>query len=353
MYRLVVLSVAILALSFGCQTPPTPGDDSQLLSNEAIELKLPTGIDAPPPIPEDNPLTPAKIELGRQLFFDTRLSASGNISCATCHNPAMGFTDGRPNSIGVNAQTGARSAPSIINLAYATTGIFWDGRAPSLEAQAEGPMANPIEMGNTHEAVVTTVNGLTGYREQFKHVFGQETATIKEVAKAIAAFERTIISGNSPWDKYLKGDATAMSESATRGWALFQGKANCIPCHAGFNLTDNAFHNIGVGFDRPNVDLGRYEVTKLEEDKGRFKTPTLREIVYTAPYMHDGSEPTLESVIEYYDRGGVKNPQLDEKMKVLKLTPEEKADLLAFLKALSGEGWQAKMPLSFPSSASR
>lgn len=319
-----------------------------LLSNEPMTFDLPLGIDAPPPVPEDNPMTPAKVELGRQLFFDARLSSDGTISCATCHNPAMGFTDGRATSMGTQAQVGGRSAPSVINLAYAQGGIFWDGRAASLEEQAIGPIANPIEMSNTHENAVARLNTIPGYREQFEHVFGSSEVTIENVGKAIAAFERTIIDGNAPWDRFIKGETGALSEEATRGWELFQNKALCISCHAGFNLTTNQFKNIGVGFDRPEPDLGRYEFTGVEGDQGRFKTPTLRALRYTAPYMHDGSEATLEDVIEYYDRGGNPNPYLDEVMTPLGLTEQEKADLLALLYAFEGEGWMVTAPIQLP-----
>ena len=196
--------------------------------------------------------------------------------------------------------------------------------------------------------MVATLNGIQGYKAQFQQVFGSPEITIDNAAKAIAAFERTVISGNSPWDRFMKGDASAMSDSAKRGWNLFQNKAHCIACHAGFNLTDNNYHNLGDGLDKPQPDLGRYVVTKNEEDKGRFKTPTLREITYTGPYMHDGSLRTLEEVIDFYDKGGIKNAQLDKEMKPLHLTPAEKADLVAFLKSLNGEGWQRTAPIALP-----
>lgn len=347
MHRFVT-TIFLLALVAACQPSPLAQPATPAADNTPMQLKLPVGIDAPPPIPADNPLTVAKVELGGQLFFDPRLSADDTVSCATCHNPVMGFTDGRPTSMGVKGQVGGRSAPTFINLAYAPNGVFWDGRAKSLEDQAKGPIANPIEMANTHEAVVARLNRISGYRDQFQAVFGSADITIDNVAKAIAAFERTAISGNSPWDRFLKGDATALSEPAKRGWTLFQNKANCIRCHAGFNLTDNGYHNLGVGFDKPNPDPGRYAVTNAEEDKGRFKTPTLREITYTAPYMHDGSARTLEEVIDFYNRGGTKNPQLDPEVKPLNLTAQEKADLVAFLKSLNGEGWQAKAPIALP-----
>jgi cytochrome c peroxidase len=234
----------------------------------------------------------------------------------------------------------------VINLAYATGGVFWDGRAASLEEQAKGPIKNPIEMSNTHENAVSTLNALPGYRAQFEHVFGSPEITIDNVAKAIASFERVIISGNSRWDRFVKGDQTALSEEARRGRDLFQTKANCIRCHAGFNLTNNQFRNIGVGFDRPNPDLGRYEFTKNESDRGRFKTPTLREITFTAPYMHDGSEATLEDVIEYYDRGG-NGIEPDHGHRAY-LTKQEKADLLALLHSFNGEGWKVQPPIQLP-----
>jgi len=325
-----------------------PAATASVLDNHPVEFSLPVGIDAPPPIPADNPITPAKVELGRQLFFDARLSSDRTVSCATCHNPVMGFTDGRRTSMGTRGQVGGRSAPTFINLAYATGGVFWDGRAASLEDQAKGPIKDPIEMSNTHEKAVATLNALPGYRAQFEHVFGSPEITIDNVAKAIAVFERVIISGNSPWDRFMKGDQTALSKEAQRGRNLFQTKANCIRCHAGFNLTNNQFRNIGVGFDRPNPDLGRYEFTRNESDRGRFKTTTLREITFTAPYMHDGSEPTLEAVINYYDRGGNQNPNLDSDIEPLHLTKQEKADLLAFLQSFNGEGWKVQAPIQLP-----
>ena len=345
MKRSILVLTILLPVISACQ-PAEP--QTTLLSNEPMMLDLPLGIDAPPPVPEDNPMTPAKVELGRQLFFDARLSSDGTVSCATCHNPVMGFTDGRATSMGTQAQVGGRSAPSIINLAYAPNGVFWDGRAASLEEQAIGPMANAIEMSNTHENVVARLNTIPGYREQFEHVFGAPEVTIENVGKAIATFERTIIAGNAPWDRFIKGEEGALSEEATRGWDLFQNKANCLRCHAGFNLTDNQFKNIGVGFDGPDPDLGRYEFTGAEGDQGRFKTPTLRALRYTGPYMHDGSEKTLEDVIEYYNRGGNPNPYLDEEIKPLELTEQEKADLLALLDALEGEGWMVTAPIQLP-----
>ncbi|MCS6852815.1 MAG: c-type cytochrome [Gemmataceae bacterium] len=315
--------------------------------------KAPLGL---PPVfwPDDNPYSPEKVELGRLLYFDKRLSSDGTVSCASCHDPKKAFTDQSPVSTGINGQKGGRSAPTVINRAYSTL-QFWDGRAPSLEEQAKGPIANPIEMTNekteaaAHKAIVDRLNRIPGYVERFHRVFGPGPITIDHVVKAIATFERTVLSGNAPYDRYKAGDKTAMTPAQIRGMDVFFNKAACDACHIGFNFTDGSFANIGIGMDKPNPDLGRYLVTKREEDKGAFKTPTLREVEHTFPYMHDGSLKTLEEVVEHYNKGGIKNPHLDQRMKPLKLTEQEKKDLVEFLKALSGEGWQHIQPPSeFP-----
>jgi len=299
-----------------------------------LPIKPPLGLEEPP-VPEDNPMTAEKVDLGKQLYFDKRLSADGTISCATCHDPAKGWADGRPVSTGIRGQKGARNAPTVLNAAYQYF-QFWDGRASSLEEQALGPIQNPLEMGETLDSVAKRLNAVPGYRAQFQKVFGTDAAA-PNIAKAIAAFERTVLTGNSPFDRYEKGDKSAMSPAAVRGYELFRVKAQCTSCHVGFNLSDSLFHNLGVGMDGKDPDLGRYKVTKAEKDRGAFKTPILRDLTRTAPYMHDGSEATLESVIELYNKGGKKNPHLDEKMKPLSLTAQEKANLAAFLKALDGE----------------
>lgn len=303
-------------------------------AQEPYKLKLPLGLQEQAAyIPADNPLTAAKINLGKQLYFDKRLSADGSVSCATCHAPDKGFSDGRPTSRGIKGQVGGRNAPVTINRLFSKE-QFWDGRADSLEDQALGPVQNPIEMGNTLDGMLATLNKIPGYRDQFRKVFGTD-ATKEGVAKAIAAFERTLLCGNSAFDKFEAGDKTALSASAQRGLSLFRGKAECAKCHAGFNFTDEGYHNVGVGMDRPKPDLGRYEVTKADANKGAFKTPILRNIAASAPYFHDGSTKTLEEVIEYYVRGGIKNPHLSADVKPLNLTAQEKADLVAFLKSLS------------------
>ena len=298
--------------------------------------------------PTDNPYSAQKAYLGRLLYFDTRLSADGTVACATCHKPDLAFTDGLAVSTGIRGQKGTRSSPTVLNRAYSLA-QFWDGRSSTLEEQVLGPMANPIEMGNTHMAVVKTLRSVTGYRALFARVFGSEDITIERVAKAIATFERTIQSGNAPYDRYKAGNPNAMTAQQIHGMNIFFNKAKCDQCHEGINFTSNSYANLGVGLDKPKPDLGRYIVTKDPKDWGAFKTPTLREIEHTAPYMHDGSLKTLSEVVDFYDKGGNPNKNLDEKMKKVNLTAVEKRDLVEFLKALSGEGWQKiQAPQIFP-----
>ncbi|MBI1745482.1 MAG: cytochrome-c peroxidase [Acidobacteria bacterium] len=315
---------------------------------EAYRLTIPLGLDEfSPQIPKDNPLTNEKVELGRLLFFDKRISIDERVSCASCHNPKLAFTDSQPVSSGFQGQKGKRNTPTIINRLF-SSGQFWDGRADSLEEQVKAPLINPVEMANpSHEGVVGRLKKIPGYPPLFKTAFGTEAVTMDHIAKAIASFERTVVSGNSPFDRFeTGGDKKALSESAWRGLKVFRGKGQCHLCHTGFNLTDELYHNLGAGWaeSEKDRDLGRYAVTRKEEDKGKFKTPTLREIEKTGPYMHDGSLRTLEEVIDFYDRGGNKNPNLDFEMRPLKLTPQEKRDLLEFLRSLSGAGWQKIMP---------
>jgi len=311
------------------------------------DIRVPLGL-LPIQWPADNPYSKQKVELGRLLYFDKRLSADGSVSCASCHHPKFAFSDGNNVSTGIKGQKGGRSAPTVFNRAYSLA-QFWDGRAGTLEEQAKGPMANPIEMGNTHEAIVAKLRDIPGYRTRFKAVFGTDTIEIDHVAKAIATFERTVLSGNSVYDQYKSGVKKAMTAQQVKGMQLFFGKARCDACHEGVNFTTNAYHNLGIGTDKPNPDAGRYVVTKKDEDWGAFKTPTLREAARTAPYMHDGSLKTLEEVVDFYDKGGIPNRNLDKSIRQLHLTAEEKKDLVAFLKALSGEGWQSiQEPTEFP-----
>lgn len=295
------------------------------------------------PVPASNLNYAAKIELGKQLYFDGRLSKDNAISCAFCHNPGTGFADSRQTSIGVGGGIGGRQSPTVLNTAFNHI-QFWDGRARSLEEQAIGPIHNPVEMAETHEHVVAKLGNIKGYQQQFRAVFGTDV-NLQGIAEAIAAYERTVLSTNSAFDKYVSGDQKAMDDAAVRGLSLFKGKARCILCHNGGNFTDNQFHNLGVPQVGPmKEDLGRFAVSRAEKDKGAFKTPTLRSITETAPYMHDGAFKTLEEVVDFLDQGGGNNPHLSHLMKPLNMTAEEKADLMAFLKALTGEAIKFTMP---------
>lgn len=309
-------------------------------------VKIPAGLKALK-IPEDNPLTLEKIELGKQLYFDPRLSRDNTISCASCHDPKKGWSNGEAFATGVRGQVGGRSAPTIINSAYQDD-QFWDGRAHALEGQALGPIQNPIEMDLTLDEAVARLNKVEGYREQFQKVFGTDV-TSDGIAKAISAFERTVLSGDAPYDRFKAGDKAVLSAEAQRGMKVFFGKGQCSACHTGPNFTDGGYHNLGISINAETPDFGRHVVTKVIGDKGGFKTPTLREIARTAPYMHDGTLKTLEEVVEYYNKGGTPNPQLDESIFALKLTDAEKKDLVTFLKeGLSCQDYPDVAPPKLP-----
>lgn len=315
------------------------------------KLKIPFGLEeSAVVIPADNPLTVEKVELGRTLFFDKRLSQDNTIACANCHLAKFAFTDGQPVATGIRGQKGGRSAPVSFNRVFSSA-QFWDGRADTLEAQSIGPFTNPIEHGfSSYDLMIAKMkNKIPGYKKLFMDAFNDDI-TIVNVGKAIASFQRTVLSGNSPADKFDQGqEANAIPENAQRGLTLFRDKARCTKCHSGFNFTDEKFHNLGIGWDDNKVDLGRYMVTKNPEELGAFKTPTLREISRSAPYMHDGRFKTLEEVVNFYNKGGVKNPHQDNLVLPLELTDQEKSDLVAFLRTLNGEGWQkATEPKSFP-----
>jgi cytochrome c peroxidase len=345
--RVRVLAAAFgIVLAIGCSGAPkvaqkTPAQvvPGETLTSEDFSMVLPLGLQAGAAyVPDKNPITRLKIELGHKLYFDPRLSKDGTISCATCHAPEKGFSDGRPTSLGVGHQAGARNAPTVINRLFSKE-QFWDGRAADLEDQALGPIQNPVEMGHTLEGMVSNVEAIRGYAPEFQEAFGSPGVNADRVAMAIATYERTVLAGNAPYDRYQAGDKTAMSESAVRGMNLFTNaqKANCVTCHAGFNFTDESYHNIGVGMDKPNPDWGRFAVTKNDFDKGAFKTPTLRNVTQSSPYMHDGSEMTLQDVVNFYAKGGFKNQWLSKEIKPLDLTDQDKADLVAFLESLTGE----------------
>jgi cytochrome c peroxidase len=325
---------------------PTAAIAAFLMTAVVSAQKVPLGL-LPIQWPADNPYSAAKVDLGRLLYFDRRLSADNTVSCATCHVPEKGFTDGAPFSTGVRGQIGGRSAPTVINRAYSLA-QFWDGRAPTLEDQVKGPIANPLEMDNPHDAMAAKLIGIQGYRPLFQKAFGSPDVTIENVAKAIATFERTLLSGNSTYDRYKAGNKAAMTRAQVRGMDVYFNKAKCDQCHEGVNFTANAFANLGIGTDKPEPDTGRYAVTKDPVDWGKFKTPTLRDITRTGPYMHDGSLKTLEEVVDFYDKGGTPNKNLDEKIKKLNLTAEQKKDLVEFLKSLEGAPIIVAVPTAFP-----
>jgi cytochrome c peroxidase len=339
-------------------------------AGQPVEIAVPAGV-FPPELPADNPLTAEKIELGKKLYFDKRLSTDGTIACASCHDPAHAFADGRgtKTSAGVGGALGSKNAPTVLNAAFLLT-QFWDGRAPTLEAQAVLPLINAIEHGfEDHPAVVARLRELGEYGPAFSAAFGSDEITIERVGQALASFERTIIDLDAPIDRFLRGDSAAIPESAVRGWALYNGKARCSTCHgyveAAPLFTDDDFHNLGVGIagidfasaarkaaaaasagqslddvalgSSELAELGRFLVTKEERHLGAFKTPQLRNVARTAPYMHDGSEATLAGVIAFYDRGGNANPYIDGGIRPLALTEQERADLVALLETFTSD----------------
>jgi cytochrome c peroxidase len=329
----------LLASAAGCDR-----DHGDRPIGQVVEIETPLGL-PPVPVPRNNPETAETIALGRRLFYETKLSRHQTLSCSSCHNPLIGFTDGQRFSRGATGKLGTRNALTVVNAAYVPI-QFWDGRAASLEDQAGGPMANPTEMDQAHDVTVSKLQADPTYRAEFEKAFGSGPVTLAKVTKALASFERTLLSGNSAFDKYqYGGDKTALNPAAIRGLAIFRdpAKGNCAACHIigdKFALfTDGKFHNIGVSVDDQGdlTDLGRYNETKKDSDKGAFKTPTLRNIAMTPPYMHDGSFKTLKDVVDFYAGGGNSNAYLDPEIKAINLTGPERAHLVEFLKSLTGE----------------
>jgi cytochrome c peroxidase len=375
--RSKLLAVAAFLVVVGAITSAdalgTPGGGQE--QKKAQEFSVPFGLPQDmfgALVPVDNLMTPEKVELGRKLFFDKRLSADRTVSCATCHDPASALVTGDPVAIGIRSQKTARNAPTVFNSMF-NESQFWDGRAASLEDQAKLPIINSLEMGmKDHAEAVARVKEIPEYAPEFRKVFGGEGITIENIAKAIAAFERTMLSGNAPFDRFIAGDKNAMSPAAQRGWELFNGKARCISCHT-WNpsspfFSDFKFHNVGVAAKDQNFDrlarealkiaessadaeaaidelalregfseLGRFLITRQPRDIGAFKTPMLRDIELTAPYFHNGSEKTLLDVVTFYNDGGEVNPNLDGGIRKLGLTDQEKADVVEFLKALTSD----------------
>jgi len=343
-----------------------------------LKMAIPRGLPADTwdyYVPRGNPMTAAKVELGRKLFFDARLSADGKVSCASCHDPKLGFADGKTVAEGIGGKIGTRNSPTLLNAMF-TPNQFWDGRAGTLEEQAIQPLINPIEMGNSsHDEVVVRLRGIAEYRLEFLSVFGGE-ATITRVGQAISTYERTLIAGDSPFDRFIAGETSAISDAAKRGFALFRGKGRCSRCHTFSDamplFTDFNYHNTGVAANHPNFDklarqafaaaetgqaksvidqlaqqeggqeLGRILISYHELDIGSFRTPSLRNIALTAPYFHDGSARTLAEVVRFYNEGGKANLNREWDLAPVALTADEQRDLVVFLESLTGQ--LPKMP---------
>jgi len=296
------------------------------------------------PAPADNLPTQARIELGRQLFFDPRLSRKGAMSCASCHNPALGWSDGLPTAVGFDMQKLGRATPTILNTAFNTIQM-WDGRKANLEDQALGPIAAEGEMNLPLPEMVTRLKSIQGYHNEFEKAYPGMGISEVTVARAIASFERTVLSTESPFDRWRMGDEKAVSPEAKRGFEVFTGKAKCAICHMGYNFTDNGFHNIGVKGDGAAYDVGRYAQRPLKSLRGAFKTPTLRDIALTAPYMRNGAYTTLMDVVEHYDRGGDDQENLSMNIVPLGLTAAEKVELVAFMESLTGAPREISVPV--------
>ena len=363
-----VLTLVLLGAQFGCQPSDTPQDsarpadrpgagseaaqpkepargpkdegpgESSLAASESTNALVDVPLGLPElPVPEDNPQTTEKIALGKMLYFDKRLSKDGTISCATCHDPEMAWTEHRATSKGIGDQVGGANSPTVINAAYAKK-QFWDGRADSLEEQALGPMENPIEMGHNLGVLVKELAEIPEYKDGFQKVFG--TGVTKDgMAKAIASFERTVLSGNSPYDQFKAGKKDALTESQKRGMELFED-LGCSTCHAPPLFSNYGYYNAGVGMDKEKPDEGRKAVTGLDRDLGKFRVPPLREVANTGPYFHDGSVATLEEAVAIMAGGGKDSPKVSGMLKAIgdeKVSEQGKKDLVEFLKALSGE----------------
>jgi cytochrome c peroxidase len=296
-----------------------------------------------PPIPSDNLFTTERADLGRALFFDPRLSAKGVLSCASCHNPALDWTDGRATAVGHDMKILGRATPTIVNASFNVLQM-WDGRKASLEEQALGPFESKDEQNLPLDELEHRVQSIPGYVRMFERAYPGEPVSAHTVAKAIASFERTILSEGAPFDRWRAGEHKAITPAAQHGFELFNGKARCALCHQGFNFTDNGFHNIGLKEPDGVVDVGRFAHRKVAVLKGSFKTPTLRDIALTAPYMHNGIYASLEEVIDHYDRGGDVHDNLDANMQPLGLTAEEKQDLIEFMRTLTSAPRMVAVP---------
>jgi cytochrome c peroxidase len=294
------------------------------------------------PFPADNPYTPEKAALGKALYFDPRLSGHQNMNCASCHNPSFGWEVPLKGAIGAQNTMLGRNAPTILNQAWGGKHYFWDGRAGSLEEQAKGPIQADVEMNMPLDGLVKRLAGIPEYKKWFGIVFPGQGVTADNIAKAIATFERTVVSGYAPFDAWVDGDEAAISESAKRGFALFVGRANCAKCHTGWNFTDNKFHDIGVD----TTDVGRAKLDPTDPmAKYAFKTPSLRDITQRAPFMHNGSVLDLETMMAHYVTGGIERPSRSPEIRPLKLSTQEVADVIEFLKTLTGTKQIVSLPV--------
>lgn len=340
----ITIGAAFAAVGFlVCQAWAISEDALQLLSAPAREAARKAGLGpmTAPPVPAGNPQSKEKVELGRLLYFDARLSADKTISCATCHEPKAGWAEARPTSSGIRAQKGARNAPTVLDSAYYHA-LFWDGRAQTLEEQALGPIQNPIEMGNDLPKLVATLSAIKGYQPFFKAAFGDAQVTSERVAQAIAAFERTVVSGASPYDAFLAGKTAALTPEQIKGLDLFLTKGRCTTCHRGPFLTTGQYAASNLANDE-----GRAQVTKDPADKAKFRIPTLRNVGLTGPYFHDGSVKSLEDAV-YLRANGVSKQASVPSAAALKLTEAEVKEVTAFLGALNGKLPAIEVPARFP-----
>lgn len=356
--RLIPVVGLILALA-ACGRSPTP---AQLDADNPIGITpSPYGMEEFFAAASHQP-DPAQARLGRWLFYDTRLSSDRTMSCATCHRPEFAFSEERAVPIGIGGQIGRRKTPSLVNLAARTElpgttndpgpTFFWDGRAASLEAQVLAPIADAREMGMSHPAMLGRLSEIPGYRQYFQEAFGGPDVTLDRVASALADFVRTRKSGNAPYDRWAYGrDRRALSPEEQRGSEIFFFDGSCASCHAGFNFSDGLFWNLGVGWDPKTqtfADEGRMAISHNPRDRGAFKTPGLREVDKHPPFMHDGSLATLRDVVEFYNRGGNRNPGLTPRLRPLHLSTQDVDAIVAFLRSLNGEGYQDRPPRYFP-----
>jgi cytochrome c peroxidase len=331
----IVLSMTLSAAHAAATVKDT---DGQVVTLQAGHPSLQKWrLPATPPDPANNVSNPLRVELGKKLFFDPRLSGDGNMSCASCHSPMFGWSDGAATGKGFKSMTLDRASPTVFNTGYNTIHM-WDGRKKTLEDQAMGPMEASAEMNMDTQRLFTWLNGNANYRALFQEAYPGEPIDAGSLSKAIAAFERTVVSNTSPFDQWVAGKKGAMTPEQIKGFALFidPAKANCAACHSGPNFTDNGFHNLGLAsFGKDKPDVGRHAEKPARNMMGAFKTPTVREVANTAPYFHDGSAATLEELVAFYAKGGIVKTNVSINMKELQLSKDEISQLVSFMNALS------------------